>query len=204
MNEFDEKAAQWDAKAVRVERAQAVAEGIQAALPLSPDMTALEYGCGTGLLSFALQPYLGHITLADSSSGMLAVLREKITSMHIQNMTPLQLDVMIDPLPAAHYQLTYSLMVLHHVADTAKALQAFHALLARGGYLCVADLDQEDGTFHSGEFHGHQGFDRAELAALAEQIGFQQIRFTTVFHMIKEVQGVAKDFPVFLMTAQKT
>ena len=58
MNEFDQKAAQWDAKAVRVERAQAVADGIKAALPLSPRLTALDYGCGTGLLSFALQPYL--------------------------------------------------------------------------------------------------------------------------------------------------
>ena len=55
MNEFDQKAAQWDAKPVRVERARAVAAGIKAALPLSPHVTALEYGCGTGLLSFALQ-----------------------------------------------------------------------------------------------------------------------------------------------------
>ena len=80
MNEFDQKASQWDAKPVRVERAQAVAESIKARCPLSPHMTALEYGCGTGLLSFALQPYLGHITLADSSSGMLAVLRDKIAA----------------------------------------------------------------------------------------------------------------------------
>src|SRR5512147_852630 len=115
MNEFDEKAAQWDAKPVRVERAQAVADGIKAALPLSPNMTALEYGCGTGLLSFALQPQLGHITLADSSPGMLSVLREKIAARNIKNMTPVQLDLMVDPLPAVHYQVIYTLMTLHHI-----------------------------------------------------------------------------------------
>ena len=104
MNDFDQKAAQWDAKPVRVERAQAVAAGIKAALPLASHLTALEYGCGTGLLSFALQPYLGHITLADSSSGMLTVLREKIAAGNIQNMTPLQLDLMTDPLPAGFDQ----------------------------------------------------------------------------------------------------
>jgi ubiquinone/menaquinone biosynthesis C-methylase UbiE len=203
MNEFDQKAAQWDAKPIRVERAQAVADGIKAAVPLAPHMTALEYGCGTGLLSFALQPYLGHITLADSSSGMLAVLRDKIATANVQNMRPLQLDLMIDPPPDERYHLITTLLTLHHIPDTDWMLRAFYDLLDTPGTLCVADLDKEDGTFHEDEFHGHLGFDRAELAAQAKRIGFQDVRFTTVFHMIKDVQGVAKDFPIFLMVARK-
>ena len=228
MNEFDQKASQWDAKPVRVERAQAVADGITAAVPLSPHMTALEYGCGTGLLSFALRPQLGHITLADSSTGMLAVLREKIAAADIQNtctahaqrasaalrrtgrtaysagMTPLQLDLSADPLPAERFQLIYTLLTLHHIPDTDRMLRAFYQLLDAPGHLCVADLDKEDGTFHEGEFHGHPGFDRDELDAKARQAGFQSIRFTTVFHMIKDVNGVSKDFPIFLMVAAKS
>lgn len=217
MNEFDQKAAQWEAKPVRVARAQAVAESIKAAVPLAPHMTALEYGCGTGLLSFALQPYLGHITLADSSRGMLAVLRDKIAAASIQNtctaqnrlrysagMTPLQLDVMIDPLPAERYQLIYTLLTLHHIPDTDHMLRAFYDLLDTPGTLCVADLDKEDGTFHEDEFHGHLGFDRAELAAQARQIGFQHVHFSTAYHQIKEVNGVSKDFPIFLMAARKS
>ncbi len=204
MNEFDQKAPQWDAKVERVERAQAVARGIQSAVSLSPAMSALEYGCGTGLLSFALQPQLGHITLADSSSGMLDVLRAKIAAAHLHNMTPVQLDLAIDPLPAERYQLIYTLMTLHHIADTDRMLRAFYDLLEPLGVLCVADLDQEDGTFHEDEFHGHLGFDRAALAAQAQAVGFSAIHFSTVFHMIKSVDGVSKDFPVFLMTAQKS
>ncbi len=203
MNEFDQKAARWDAKPVRVERAQAVAEGIQAAVPLSANMTALEYGCGTGLLSFALQPYLGHITLADSSSGMLTVLREKIAAGDIQNMTPLPLDLMIDPLPAERYQLLYTLLTLHHIADTDHMLRAFYDMLDTPGYLCVADLDKEDGTFHDDEFHGHLGFDREALSTQAGQAGFQRISFSTAYHQIKDVNGVSKDFPIFLMVARK-
>ncbi len=203
MNEFDQKAAQWDAKSVRVERAQAVAESIKVAVPLSRDMTALEYGCGTGLVSFALQPQLGHITLADSSTGMLDVLREKITTANVQNMTPLRLDLLTDPLPPERYHLIYTLLTLHHITDTDRILRAFYDLLTPRGYLCVADLDKEDGTFHEEEFHGHLGFDRAELAAQVSQIGFQNIHFTTAYHMIKDVNGVSKDFPIFLMTARK-
>jgi ubiquinone/menaquinone biosynthesis C-methylase UbiE len=204
MNEFDQKAQEWDAKPIRVERAQAVADGIKAAVPLSPHMTALEYGCGTGLLSFALQPYLGHITLADSSSGMLAVLREKIVAANIKHMRPLPLDLMSDPLPAEPYQLIYTLLTLHHIPDTDRVLRAFYELLDTSGTLCVADLDKEDGTFHEEEFHGHLGFDRAELAAQTQRIGFQSVQFSTAYHMIKDVQGVTKDFPIFLMVAHKS
>ena len=203
MNEFDEKAAAWDAKPIRVERAQAAAKGIAAGVALDVRMKALEYGCGTGLVSFALQSQLGHITLADSSAGMLAVLREKIAAAAIRNMTPRQLDLMIDPLPTERFQLIYTLLTLHHIPDTARLLRAFFQLLDAPGYLCVADLDTEDGTFHEDEFHGHLGFDRKELGALAEQIGFRDVRFTTVFHMIKDVQGLRKDFPIFLMVAEK-
>ena len=204
MNEFDQKAQQWDAKPIRVERALAVADSIKTEAPLSSHMTALEYGCGTGLVSFALQSELGHITLADSSTGMLTVLQEKIAAANIQNMTSLQLDLITDPLPAERYQLIYTLLTLHHIPDTAKILRAFYDLLDPQGYLCVADLDKEDGSFHEDEFHGHLGFDREELAAQVEQIGFQNIRFTTAFHMIKDVQGVSQDFPIFLMVAQKS
>ncbi|MFN8597505.1 MAG: class I SAM-dependent methyltransferase [Anaerolineae bacterium] len=204
MNEFDQKASQWDAKPERVERAQAMADGIRAALPLSERVTALEYGCGTGLVSFALQPYLGHITLADSSSGMLAVLREKIAGGHVQNMTPRSLDLLIEPLPSERYQLIYTLMTLHHISDTDRILRAFYALLDTPGYLCVADLDTEDGTFHEDEFHGHLGFDRSALSAQARQAGFQSITFSTMFQMRKEVVGVMKDYPLFLMIARKS
>jgi predicted TPR repeat methyltransferase len=70
---FEASARTWDADPVKVARASAVADGIRGSVPLSPQMRTLEYGCGTGLLSFALRPHLAHITLADSSDGMLAV-----------------------------------------------------------------------------------------------------------------------------------
>lgn len=155
------------------------------------------------LVSFALQLDLGHITLADSSTGMLSVLREKIAAGNIQNMTPVRLDLITDPLPAERYQLIYALLTLHHIPDTDKILRAFYQLLDSAGYLCVADLDKEDGTFHEDEFHGHLGFDREALSARARQAGSQRVSFATVFHVRKEVDGALKDFPIFLMLAEK-
>ena len=203
MNNFDEEARNWDANPLRVARANAVAAAIRARLPLAPPVRALEYGSGTGLLSFALRPWLSHITLADSSPGMLAVLAEKVAAAGATNMHPLPLDLTTDPTPAERFQLIYTLMTLHHIADTDKILRDFHTLLEPGGWMCIADLDREDGSFHEPGFDGHAGFDRSALAEKAAQAGLTNITFCTVFRMPKVAARRKKDFPLFLMTARK-
>ncbi len=204
MTNFDERAKDWDSDPMKVNRAKTVAQAMRGAIPLAPTMSALEYGCGTGLLSFALQADLGQITLADTSQGMLATLTEKISAAGVDNMTPLRLDLSTDPLPDSPFDLTYSLMTLHHIADARSILQKFHALLAPGGWLCVADLDKEDGTFHTdGTTDVHPGFARGELQAWVEAAGFSDVKFSTAFEIKKKIDGVEKTFPVFLMTARK-
>lgn len=201
---FDSRAKIWDADPMKTARAEAVAQEIGAQVALTPQMTALEYGCGTGLLSFALRAKLKHITLADSSRGMLAVLDEKIKSGAIANMTALRLDLACDPLPDERFDLIHSLMTLHHIDDTDAVLRALHALLKSPGTLCLADLDSEDGSFHGADFSGHPGFDRETLQRQASEAGFRNIRFTTVFTIRKALAtGGEKDFPVFLMVAEK-
>jgi len=200
---FDDKAATWDDNPERAERADAVAAAIRRQVRMRPEMTGFEYGCGTGLLSFALAPHLRRITLADSSPGMLAVLQERIAARGVEHMTPIQLDLMTDPLPDTRFSLVYTMMAMHHVADTDKALSAFFALLDSGGYLCLADLDPEDGSFHGPEFEGHLGFDREKLADKARMAGFTALGFTTVYHITKGEGDAARTYPVFLMTAQK-
>jgi ubiquinone/menaquinone biosynthesis C-methylase UbiE len=203
MTDFDLMAKDWDSVPRRIERARAVAEAIKTGIHLSPSTKAFEYGCGTGLLSFALQPHLGHITLADSSPGMLSVLEEKIKSSGIQNMTPLRLDLSMDSLPQERYHLIYTLMTLHHIPDTDRVLRGFYTLLANRGYLCIADLDKEDGSFHGAGFEGHKGFDRVELEDQLTRLGFHKIRFTTCYQMMKEVETGIKTLPIFLMIAEK-
>ena len=201
---FDSRAKTWDDDPMKAARAEAVAQGICAQVVLTPQMSALEYGCGTGLLSFALRERLGQLTLADSSSGMLAVLEEKISSGAIANMSALMLDLASDPLPDERFDLVHSLMTLHHIDDTDAVLHSLYALLKSPGYLCLADLDSEDGSFHGADFSGHRGFDRETLQRQATEAGFRNVRFSTVFSIRKAVAtGGEKDFPVFLMVAEK-
>jgi ubiquinone/menaquinone biosynthesis C-methylase UbiE len=201
--DFDQRAREWDSDPVKVERARVVAAAIRAAVPLDPGLRALEYGCGTGLLSFALQADLGAITLADTSAGMLEVLGEKIRAAGVTNMRPVRLDLSADPLPAERFGLVYSLMTLHHIPDTSGLLQRFHDLLDAPGVLCVADLEKEDGSFHGPGFDGHLGFERPALQAQAEAAGFRRVRFAPVYTMHKTVDGVRREYPLFLMVAEK-
>lgn len=203
MSQFDAKAATWDDDPAKVARAAAVAEGIRRGVPLSRRMRAMEFGSGTGLLSFFLQPELGDVTLIDSSEGMLKVAAQKIADGAIDNMRPLRLDLATDPLPAQRFDLIYSLMTAHHVPDTARLLTDLHTLLAPGGILCVADLDAEDGAFHGKGFDGHNGFDRTQLGGLAEQAGFRSVDFSTVFRMTRASGDATKEYPIFLMICRK-
>lgn len=204
MTNFDERAKDWDSDPKKVERARVTAEAIRKTISLSIDMNALEYGCGTGLLSFALQSDLGQITLADSSQGMLDVLGDKINAAGVTNMHPVKLDLANDSLPDERYQLTYSLLTLHHIHDAKKIFPKFHALLEPNGYLLVADLDKEDGSFHTdGTTDVHKGFERAELQKWVEDAGFGNVTFSTAFEIRKNIDDKEKVFPVFLMSAQK-
>lgn len=203
MTTFDEQARQWDQDAGKVERALRVAESIAALAGPLDGKRGLEFGCGTGLLGFALQPHLGHVTLADTSRGMVEVLREKIAARGAANMEPLERDLTAGPLPDTAYDLVFTLMTLHHVPDTDGILARFHALLRPGGQLCVADLDTEDGSFHGPDEDVHKGFDRDDLAARLARAGFQDVRFTTPYVIERLGEDGPRRYPIFLAVARR-
>ena len=204
MNEFDVMAKTWDLDPVKSERAKAVADAIRRTVPVSASAAAFEFGCGTGLVSFFMQPYVRRIVMADSSKGMLDVLSEKIRTSGAGNMFPLELDLAVAPPPEEQFDLLYTLLTLHHVTETQPILSVFHSMLTEGGSLCIADLDTEDGSFHGEGFTGQNGFDRNDLSAQAEKAGFKNIQFSTVFEFERIVNGTEERvFPIFLMTAQK-
>jgi ubiquinone/menaquinone biosynthesis C-methylase UbiE len=196
--DFDARAETWD-DPVKVKRAEEVAAAMRRAVPLSRSMKALEYGAGTGLLSFCLRDALGPITLADSSAGMRAVAERKIAAANARDMRVIDLDLLRDPVPAERYDLIFSMTVLHHVPDVPRVLAAFHALLNPGGWLCHVDLDTEDGSFHGLEVDVHHGFERATLRSWLAAAGFVDVS-------IGDCGGIERDerrYSLFIAAARK-
>lgn len=202
MTTFDEKAATWDDDPDRRRRSSIVAARINELVKPTPDTRVLEYGAGTGLLSFALKPYVGAITMADISAGMLEQMEKKIAGSGIEDVKGVRLDLTTDPLPAERYDLVCLQLILHHIMDTDQILRALHHVLAPGGVLAVADMDLEDGTFHREAYEGYFGFDRADLAGKVRTAGFRDVTFDDVLTVYKVRGGVEREYPMFLMLAR--
>ena len=198
---FDDRAKDWDSDPTKVERAYAIADAIISNVPLRTDMSALEYGCGTGLLGFRLRPHVGDLTLADVSDGMLDVVREKLAARPDANVRAMKLNLVSDPLPGRRFDVVCTAMTLHHIPDTDAVLHRFAAVLEPSGYLCIADLDTEDGSFHGPGEDVHHGFDRQALAEKTANAGLRVIRFVTAYTMQKLADGAMRTYPIFLMVA---
>jgi 2-polyprenyl-3-methyl-5-hydroxy-6-metoxy-1,4-benzoquinol methylase len=166
-------------------------------------MKALEYGSGTALLSFALKDKFAEITLMDNSRQMTTVAEEKINSQGIQNMKPLFFDLEHQDY-TGKFDIIYTQMVMHHVQDVDVMLSKFYSLLNPGGFIAIADLYTEDGTFHSVGFNGHLGFDADLLAGKLKTIGFREIQHQKCYTIEKtDDKGNKAKYPIFLLTASR-
>lgn len=203
MNDFDIKSAGWDLNPVHIERSTAVTEGIRSTIPLRDTMRALEFGAGTGIASFLLRNDLEEIIMVDTSEGMVRVMNEKIMSTGSSNLKALQFDLENEEWKDGKFDLILTQMVLHHIIDTKGILAKFRSLLNPGGYLAIADVYSEDGSFHGEGFTGHNGFDTAQMAADLTEAGFSDITEKKCFRMKKQLDDdVTRFYDIFLMTAK--
>jgi len=202
---FDQDAASWDQLPRRVKVAQDIAQCMIRELSPTPDMDVLDFGCGTGLLTLALQPFVRSITGVDSSSGMLDVFQTKIKEQQLSNVKANHVDLDKGDVLTGSYHLIVSSMTLHHVKNISPLLKQFYSILFPAGRLAIADLDLDDGKFHSnndGVFHF--GFDRAILRKAFTEAGFNNIQDVSAAEVEKEsINKEIRKFTVFLMSGQK-
>lgn len=199
MSEFDARAREWDKDKMHMDRSLAIAAGLEEMIPLEPSMKALEYGAGTGILSFLLKNRFAEITLMDNSTEMIKVCVEKTDYHKTNHILPICFDLEHKDYDGS-FDVIYNQMVLHHVVDYESIVGTFYSLLNPGGYLAIADLYPEDGSFHGLDVQVHLGFDPEKLAEILKQIGFKNINYKTCFE-VKRESGLK--YPVFLLVANK-
>lgn len=201
---FDEYAKNWDTDK-RINRAKIVANEISNSINIDENYSAMEFGCGTGLISFNLYDKFKKITLIDSSKGMIDILNSKINKYKVDNMIAKQLDICDGNLEDEKFDVIYNSMVLHHIHNTKLIINKFYELLNKEGYLCIVDLDEEDGSFHKKypEFDGHNGFNQDELKDVLASVGFSDIESKTFFYDEKTIDGKKIKYSLFLMKARK-
>ncbi|MDD2540426.1 MAG: class I SAM-dependent methyltransferase [Desulfuromonadaceae bacterium] len=199
LRDFNAAAAKWDEEPRRVKLASEIADAIIATIPLSTEWDALDFGCGTGLVTLQLAPNLQSVTGTDSSSGMINRLEAKIHDGGFSNVRAELCNLENGDLPTGRYHLITSAMTLHHIAEIVPLLRSLKTLLHPGGWIALADLESEGGRFHedpTGVFH--HGFSSEELSAMLAEAEFSSIAITTATKVVKNNQS----FPVLLATAQ--
>ncbi|HEB67723.1 MAG TPA: class I SAM-dependent methyltransferase [Gammaproteobacteria bacterium] len=196
---FAEKAEDWDRRDVVRALSEAIGSAMVEQVPFAADMAVMDFGAGTGLITAQVAPRVGQMVGVDTSPAMLEKLAAK-SELQGRVETVCQ-DILEQPL-ARTFDAIVSAMALHHVEDTDRLIATFARHLKPEGWLALADLDTEDGTFHPEDVEGvfHHGFDRDELAERLSSQGFTNIRFTTAH----EVHRDGKTYPVFLVTARKS
>ncbi|MDB2562626.1 class I SAM-dependent methyltransferase [Sulfurimonas sp.] len=195
---FKDKAASWDKGSTRVNGAKTIANAIQKNITLESHMEIMDFGVGTGLLGFEILSHVASVIGIDTSTKMLEQLKEKNTpEVFIE---PINLDITQTPLEKT-FDGVISSMTLHHIQDLELFFKTIAKNIKKDGFIALADLESEDGTFHSdntGVFHF--GFDADTLHTIVMNAGFTNIKIENI-NTIKKPQ---RDFGVFLLSAIKS
>lgn len=201
---FDDSAKNWDTDK-RINRAKIVSNEISNSININNNYSAMEFGCGTGLVSFNLYNKFKSITLIDSSKGMIDIVKSKIDKSKINNMFPYYLDITNENSLNKKFDIIYNSMVLHHIDDIKAIINKFYELLNKEGYLCIVDLNEEDGSFHKKypDFHGHNGFNQDALKSILISAGFKDVQSNTFFYDEKIVEGEKINYSLFLIKGRK-
>jgi cyclopropane fatty-acyl-phospholipid synthase-like methyltransferase len=193
---FENKSKSWDMNSKRVQNAKDISEKIVKNIKLDKSMEIMDFGAGTGLLSYFISHKVAKVVAIDNSLSMLEKFHSKADDFFCETEI-LEKDLSVDILDRK-FDGIISSMTIHHLKDTFTLLKKMYNMLENDGFIAIADLDSEDGSFHSdtnGVFH--YGFDRESLESIAKEVGFKEIKF----ELVSTIRKSQAEFTVFLMTA---
>ena len=197
-DKFKHKSKKWDMNNKRVQNAKGVAEIILNNIDITHTHTLLDVGAGTGLLSYFISQKPKKITALDSSASMLAELEAKID----QFACPISIvNTALDDFNCnGCFDGIISSMTIHHIENIHALFEKFFTLLKDEGFIAIADLGSEDGTFHDdNEGVHHFGFDFERLKKMAQDAGFKEC----VVQKAHTIEKPHRHFDVFVLLAKK-
>ena len=195
---FAHKASSYEHNKDRVDNVANIADEMLGRIRFTKSMQIMDFGSGTGLLLERIAPHVGKITAVDVSQSMNAQLREKQDRIACP-VEILEMDLAVSPL-SRKFDGIISSMTLHHIKDVPAMFAKFYSLLSEGGFIAIADLDREDGDFHTEDTGVHHaGFDRDAITRAATSAGFKAVEAVTA----SSIQKHQKEYQVFLLIGFK-
>ena len=193
---FKNKAASYEQDSNRVANVHTIADSIIERVTLNPDMHLMDFGAGTGLLLGQIAPHVAKITAVDISPSMTEQLRKKQADLACE-LEVLEMDLCAETL-YTKFDGIISSMTMHHIEDVKAMFVKLHSMVNTGGFIAIADLETEDGSFHTedtGVFHF--GFASDVLVQLSTEAGFKNAEV----RLASTISKPHSDYPVLLLTA---
>ena len=191
-HDFNHKAETFDSPK-NIFLANLVCQAVEKQIVLLSDKEILDFGGGTGLLTFPLAKQAKSVTLVDISEKMLEQARLKAEQQDIKNIQFFEQNLLETPLEQ-QFDLIVVCRVLHHMPDLDEALSLFHQHLRENGQLLLADFTKTEAN--------HHGFDLAELEKQLIEHGFSSVHSQILYSAEDLFQGNYSE--LFLTVAQKS
>ena len=138
--------------------------------------TVGDLGCGTGQVSAALAPFVSRVVAVDTSAAMLQAAKKRLHSVGNVELRRGELESL--PIDNARLDAATLMLVLHHVAEPARALAEVARVLKPGGRVLLVDMLPHDREGYRQQMgHVWLGFSEEHVRRVLTDAGFGDIRF---------------------------
>lgn len=195
IEKFDIIARQYDIPG-RIEIAKVIADEIRRHVTVGK--SAIDYGCGTGIVGLELLNIFSNVLFIDASPKMIEIVEEKLERINAENAKAMCLDFEVETPPNLKTDYILVVQTLLHIKDTESILSQLYSLLNTDGHLIIVDFDKTEGIESTEVQHG---FGQEELINDILKLGFSKATAHTFYRGEKIFMG--KDAGVFLLDAKK-
>ena len=171
---------------------------------LPRNLTLADIGCGTGSLTFELARFARKVIGVDLAGEMLRRARGIAKERALENIEFRQGDLLKLPLEPHSVDAAFCVMVLHFVADPARAIAGLCRIVRPGGTVILVDLVEHTQQWMREQMaHQWLGFDRGAIEGWFRSAGAGAVEYhlTGSFAGEKIARNGNRPVEIFVVTA---